>query len=278
MNFKIVVDSGCDLPDELREKSNIEQVPLSIYIGDQEYTDEPGLDTKKLVKDMKASKKAPRTASPSPHAFMEKYQGEEENVFVVTLSSQLSSTYNNAEMAKNMVQDAGEKFIHIFDSLSASIGETLISMKIFELAKENYDKLQVVEKVNEYIDEMKTFFLLESLDNLIKAGRMNKVKGKLASMLNIKPVMGASDKGTIKLVEKVRGSKRAFRKLVEVIGKKGENLEDKVLGIAHCNCLEKAEKFKEEVLKRYNFKDIVIVEMQGIATVYANQDGLVIAF
>jgi len=176
------------------------------------------------------------------------------------------------------LERAGNKFIHVFDSFSASIAETLISIKIFELAKKKCDDLQIVEKVNEYIKSMKTLFLLESLDNLIKNGRMSRVKGGIATLLNIKPVMGATDDGHIKLVESVRGYKRAFMRFIEIIGEQGERLEDKVIGIAHVNCLERAEEFKSELLKRYKFKDIIIVEAAGLSSVYANQGGIIVAF
>ncbi|RKD30630.1 DegV family protein [Thermohalobacter berrensis] len=278
MKIKIVADSGCDLNDEIKEKTNIKIVPLTIQLDEKIYKDNEKLDINKFIQDMKKSQSSPRTASPSPLDFIEQFKGDE-SVFVVTLSSALSSTYNNALMAKEMYKEKFEnKFIHVFDSLSASVGETLVSLKIFELAKENYENAEIVKKVSEYIKEMKTFFILESLDNLMKAGRLSKVKGKIASMLSIKPIMGSSDEGTIKLVEKVRGSKRAFKRLVQIIGEQGEKLEDKILGIAHCNCLEKAEKIKKEVLKRYNFKDIVIVDMAGISTAYAEEGGIVIAF
>jgi DegV family protein with EDD domain len=125
---------------------------------------------------------------------------------------------------------------------------------------------------------MQTLFVLDSLDNLIKAGRMGKLKGKIASFFNIKPVLGATEEGTITLVDKARGSKRAIRKLVDKIGEKGENLEEKVLGIAHCNALEKAEYIKEKAAEKYNFREIIIVETAGISTVYANEGGIVLAF
>ena len=107
---------------------------------------------------------------------------------------------------------------------------------------------------------------------------MGKLKGKIASFFNIKPGLGATEEGTIPLVDKARGSKRAIRKLVEKIGEKGENLEGKVLGIAHCNALEKAEYIKKEAEKRYGFREIIIVETAGISTVYANEGGIVLAF
>jgi len=278
MNIRIVADSGCDINKSLKEKMDISLVPLSIHLDGKEFRDDENLDTRKLLQEMKECPHAPSTASPSPEAFLEEYQ-KADSIFVVTISSQLSSTYNHALMAKKMIlEQKAKKFIHVFDSLSASIGETLVSMKIFELASQNMSELDIVSKVNAYIKEMKTFFVLESLDNLIKAGRINKILGTLATALSMKPIMGGTEEGTIKIVEKVRGSRKAFNRLVDLIGEVGEMLDEKILGIAHCNCLKKAEELKNEVMKRYRFKDIIIVEMGGVSTVYANDGRIVIAF
>lgn len=278
MKFKVIADSCCDLSEELKKSVDIKLVPLTIHIDDKVYVDDRDLDTNELLRVMSASHSAPQTASPSPGDFIKEYE-DAENVFVVTLSSMLSSTHNHAVMAKKMVlEELPNKFIHVFDSLSASVGETLVSLKILETLNNEQDPPKIVEKVNEYIKNMKTFFVLESLENLIKAGRMSSLKGKIASLLSIKPIMRGTENGEIALVESVRGSKKALKRLVEVIGEQGVKLEDKILGIAHCNCLEKALKFKEEVQQRYRFKDIIIVDTAGISTVYANDGGLIIAF
>lgn len=281
LNSKIIADSCCDLNKELKEKLKVDLVPLSIEIGDYNLRDDENLDTMELIQLMKDSHKAPKTSCPSPGEYMEKFQGED-NIFVVTLSSALSGSYNSAMLAKKMIidnlEDKKNKFIHIFDSLSASIGQTLISIKIHELIEKNLENHIIVEKVNNYIKEMKTFFILESLDNLVKSGRLSKIKGKIASTLNIKPIMGEDGAGNIREVEKIRGSKKAFRRLAKIIGEQGEKFEEKIIGIAHCNALEKAKELKEEILKRYNFKDIIIVETAGISTVYANNGGIIIAF
>lgn len=278
MRVKIVADSSCDLNEDLKRELGITLVPLTLQIGNNSYRDDESLDVKAMLKEMAACPTSPRTACPSPNDFMEAFKGPE-SVFAVTLSSALSGTYESAMLAKKMLLENTEgKFVHVFDSFSASIAETLISIKIFELAKKNLDNLQIVEKVNEYIKEMKTFFLLESLENLMKNGRLSKVKGTIATLLNIKPVMGANKAGDIMLVESVRGYRRAFMRFIEIIGEQGEKLEEKVIGIAHCNCLERAEEFKSELMKRYKFKDIIIVETAGLSSVYANQGGIIVAF
>ncbi|MGM0438209.1 MAG: DegV family protein [Bacillota bacterium] len=278
MTIQILADSCCDLNEKLRKKYNIKIVPLKIFVDDKEFVDDESLNREELINSMQRDNDSPKTASPSPQLFIEKFK-EAEKSFVVTLSSKLSGTYQNANLAKSMIlEEANDKFIHVFDSLSASAGETIISTKIGELLEKGLDENKIIEKVNEYIDEMKTMFVLDSLDNLIKAGRLNKVKGKLASFFNIKPILGSDGKGEIELLDKARGSKRAFKKLVKLIGEKGENLEEKIIGIAHCNALEKAEKLKRDIEDKYNFKEIIVVETAGISTVYANEGGIVIAF
>lgn len=277
MNYKIVADSSCDLNQQLKEKMDIGLVPLKIDVEDKSFVDDHSMDVKELLLAMKNSNEPVRTSSPSPGDFLSQYE-KGKNVFVVTLSSALSSTYSNAVLAKNIALETSNKFIHVFDSLSASVGETLVSLKIFELIQKNFNPKEIVKKVEEYIEGMKTFFILESLDNLMKAGRISKTMGHIASMLSIKPIMGGDEDGTIKLVEKVRGSKRAFKRLVDIIGEQGENFEDKILGIAHCNALEKAEELKRSVEEKYNFKEIIIVETAGLSTAYANDGGIIVAF
>lgn len=281
MKSKIIADSCCDLNTELKENLKVNLVPLTIEVGEHSLRDDENLDTMELVRLMKNSPKAPKTACPSPGDYMKRFE-DGENIFVVTLSSALSGSYNSAMLAKKMffdhLEDKKNKFIHIFDSLSASIAQTLISIKLHELIEANIENYIIVDKVNHYIKEMKTFFILESLDNLVKAGRLSKIKGKIASTLNIKPIMGEDGRGNIREVEKIRGSKKAFRRLAEIIGEQEGKFEEKIIGIAHCNALEKAKELKSEILKRYNFKDIIIVETAGISTVYANDGGVIIAF
>lgn len=278
MAIKIIADSCTDLTEQMKKDMNVEIAPLVLTLEDKSYVDNESLDIKQYIHDMAESKTSPKTACPSPEAYMNRYKGPE-STFVVTLSSALSGSYNSAVLAKNMfMEEVGQKFIHVFDSLSAASAQTLIVHKIHELATLNISEAEIVERVTKYIKETRTFFLVESLDHLAKAGRLNPIIAKIASMLAIKPIMGEDGHGNIRLVEKVRGYKNAFTRLVEIIGEEGRNLEEKVLGISYCNCLDRALEFKEEVLKRYKFKDIILVEAGGVTTTYADDGGIVIAF
>lgn len=279
MSIKIVADSSCDLNDELKKSMNINLVPLTLELENETFIDDEKLDIKDYVKRMDECKTSPKTSCPSPNAFMNSYKTTSDSTFVVTLSSKLSGSYNSACLAKDLLNDEDPNhFVHVFDSLSASIGETLVSLKILELSKSGTSNVEIVAEVTKYIKEMKTLFLLQSLEHLAKAGRLNPIIAKVASMLSIKPIMSSDGDGNIKLMEKCRGYTKAFSKLIDLIGKCGDNFEDKVIGIAHCNCLDRALKLKEEISKRYNFKEIIIVEMSGLSSTYADDGGIVIAF
>lgn len=276
MKYKIVADSSCDLNKELEEKLNVSLVPFKIDIDDHSYIDDENIDVAEMTKNMLASPNPVKTSCPSPGNFVAQYEGGK-NVFVVTISSQLSGTYNSAILAKDMVmENIPEKFIHVFNSKSASVGETLTAFKIKQCIDEKLSNSQIVEKVEHFINNMKTFFISDDLSNLIKNGRISKTKGLIISALNIVPVMGAEE-GNIVLIDKARGSKRAFKKLAQIISESGVNFEERVLAISHADALQKALDLKEE-LKKLNFKDIIIVQTKGLSTAYVNDGGVIVSF
>ena len=278
MDYKIVADSSCDINEELGKRLNLSLIPFKIDVDDKNFVDNEDLNVSNLILAMKNSPNPVRTSCPSPGEFVEEYK-KYDNIFVIAISSQLSGTYNSAILAKEMIKEKyPEKFIHVFDSKSASIGETLVALKIKELKDKKLSNEEVVEKTEEYIETTRTFFVLESLDNLIKNGRISKAKGMIANVLNIKPIMGSDDDGNIQLVENVRGTRRVFKRLVEIIGESGVKLEEKILAISHSNASEKAEGLKNEIKDKYNFKDVIVVEQGGLTTAYANEGGIVLVF
>ncbi len=279
MKYKLIADSSLDLTEELQDKLRVNLVPFKIDVDEKFFIDDKDLDYMGLIDAMKASPNPIRTSCPSPGDFADLLRDEEaDTFFTVTISSKLSGTYNSAILAQNMVKEEGtNKFFHVFDSKSASIGETLVAIKIQELIEEKIGNFEIVEKVEKYISEMKTFFILESLDNLIKNGRISKTKGLIANVLNLKPIMGAKD-GEIELVENNRGMKKGLKRLVEVIGEKGEKFEEKILAISHANAPQRAQELKNEIEKKYKFKDIILVKQAGLSTAYANDGGIILVF
>ena len=276
--YKLIGDSCTDVTEELLKEANIHLVPLTIQIDEDTIIDDSTLDQKKLLQKMETSAQSPATACPAPEAYMSLYGGEED-VYVVTLSSKLSGSYNSAFVAKNMYLEENEqKNIAVIDSLSASVGQTLVLMKVKELADQGLPFEKVVEEAEKYRDKMVTKFLLESLENLRKAGRLSTVKAFIANTLNLKPIMCSNGHGEIEKFDQARGMKKALDLLISSIEKDVTDAKDKILGIAHCNCPERAEHIRDQIKSRIPFKDILIVNTAGISTVYANAGGIVVCY
>lgn len=274
MKDNLIVDSCTDFN---KDTEDIPRVPFRILIEEEEIIDED-TDIIKLIDKMKNSKLQTRTACAPPEDFIKKLK-EDANNFIVTISSPLSGSYNSAMVAMETFKERfPESFVHIFDSKTAAAGETLVALKVKQLIEEKLNASDIVEQVTNYISKTKTLFILDSLDNLAKNGRISNFSALMANMLHIVPIMGADNEGRIELKEKIRGKKKAFQRLVDMIGEYNVDFENTILGITHVNCLEKAEKLRDEIKEKYPFKDIKIFKSSGLSTVYAYDGGIVIAF
>ena len=277
MSYRIVGDSCTDLPENLMKDSRIRLVPLSIQIESEIIIDDESFNQADFLKKMDASKECPKSSCPSPEAFMKEFDGAED-IYVITISGALSGSYNSAELAKKLyLEEHPNKNILVIDSKSASIGQTLIAMKIMELADKGMSFAEVSKKILEFRDNLNTKFVLETLDTLRKNGRLNNITAVICSVLNIKPVMGADD-GLIVKLDQARGIDKALAKMAKYISEDVKNPQDRILGIAHCNNYERALYTKQEILKLVPFKDCVIVDTRGIATLYANDGGIIAAY
>ena len=277
MSYRIIADSGLDLPDFLKNDPHIKLVPLTLNIDDETIVDDDSFNQQEFIDKMKKSTKCPKSSCPSPDAFME-YMDYDGDIYVITLSSQLSGSYNSAQLAKKLyLEENPHKNIEVIDSRSASVGETLIALKIKELVEKNpFEK--VVKGINAFRDGMMTKFVLESLDNLRKNGRLSGLGAFIASALNIKPIMGATPDGNICKLDQARGIVKSLVLMAKMVEQDVKNPTERILGIAHCNNRERAEFFKNEVLMRVPFKDCIIVNTAGLSTLYANEGGIIAAY
>jgi len=276
--MKIVADSSCETNTSIVEATGVEIVPFKLYIDGEEYIDNDELNVISFIDKMVKSSELPRSACPSPNDFIECFNNSKE-VFIVTISSMLSGTYNSAELAKNLyLEENPDAKVHVFDSKAASVAETLVSLKIKESINSGLDFDAIVSTVEQYISEQKTLFIAESLNNLIKNGRVSKLKGRIATALNIKLIMGATDEGQIVPIEKVRGSNKAFKRLAEMVCEKADNSQDRILAISHCNNIERAEMLKAEIEKSCTFKDVIIVQTAGLSSLYVDNQGIILTF
>ncbi len=277
MSYKIVIDSCGELPKELKMDARFESVPLTLIVGSEyEKEDDESFDQKEFLEIVAKSSECAKSACPSPERYMQAYQTEAENVYVITLSSHLSGSYNSAVLGKNLYHETfGDKNIYVVDSKSASCGETQIAFKLMEYEEAGLSFAEITEKIEEFVKNMNTYFVLDNLDTLRKNGRLTGVKALVASTLNIKPVMGADDGTIIQLGQSV-GVKKALAKMVDYMMKDAVEPEKKNLMITHCNAPERAQSVKEQLMAKAQFKSVLIMDTAGLSSLYANDGGVIV--
>ena len=278
MSFHIVADSCCELTADMKKRENIEIAPLTLEVGGESILDDETFDQKYFLKRVAECPECPKSACPSPDYFRKSFLNGAERCYAVTLSAQLSGSYNSAVLGANLAQEENEDLkIHVFNSRSASIGETLIVKKIVECEEAGMSFERVVETVELYISTQHTYFVLENLETLRKNGRLSKTKALVASALKIKPVMGATSEGDIVQLDQARGINKALMKMVDAIVNDAQHVETKTLAVSHCNCPERAEMVKEALLERLAVQDVFVLDTQGVSSMYANDGGIIIA-
>lgn len=276
MSYKIVVDSCCELPEQYKKDSRFQSIPLGLEVGDYQILDDENFNQKEFLAKVAACPTCPKSNCPSPELFREAYHDEAEEIYVVTLSSHLSGSYNSAELGKKLYEEKyGSKKIHVVDSESASCGETQIAMKIMEYKEAGLSFEETVDKVEKFKRQMRTYFVLDNLETLRKNGRLSGVKALVASTLNIKPVM-VGNLGVIEQRGQAIGINKALAKMADHFVADVKNPQERTLMITHCNCPERAEYMRRLMEKRASYRDVVIMGTAGISSMYANDGGIIV--
>ena len=278
----ILADSCCDLSPELLKKTQAKIAPLTITIDDTHYVDDGTVDIPPYLAAIKASKNPVRSACPSPDLYAEDIRATEGDCFIVTLSAKLSGSHNAASLGVQLAQeDMPEKKVHVFDSESASAGETYIALMIHDLIAAGKSFEQIVELVEEKIRSMHTLFVLDSLDNLVKNGRISKTVALLANVLSIRLLMSDDGHGAIKNISKARGIKGALGQMVETCRKHTDGLAaaSQRLVISYCNCPERARQVRDMIREKCPaIGEIIMTPTSALSSMYANDGGIVIAY
>ena len=276
--YKIISDTSCDLRKDEVKDLGMEFVPFKMSIDGKDFTDDEDLNIKEFLKAMEKTENAINTACPAPYDFLKVIEeNKDKDIYILTISSKLSGSYNSAKVAE---AEAREKFeginIHVIDSKAASAGTTRIALKLLDLVKEkNFD--EVVEEIEKETNLETTMFVLESMKNLIKNGRIKKTAGLIANVLNIRPIMISND-GEIELFEVNRGMKKSLDKMIKAIETKCKREEPDLITISYVKDKDRAEKLKERIEELYEGAKVHLRHTNGLSSGYADIGGIVIAF
>ena len=268
--IRIVTDSSCDLNKDIVEKYNIEIVPLNVAFGDDIYTDGE-IEKDEFYKMMANSPVLPKTSCPSPERFMRSYEGEEDEILVITLASKLSGTYSTAVLAKNMFEEEyPNKKVTVIDTETGSIGQGLLIVKAAQLAEEGKSLDEIVNIIESIKKDVVFYGSLETLENAIKGGRINPLAGKIIGALNFKAIVQIKD-GVVKPIDKARGESNSIKKVANYITSSIEDTKDKILCLMHANCPEKAHKLLSIIEKTHKFDEVYISEVGPVMGTYTSE-------
>ena len=271
---KFVADSACDLKNY--PGICFETVPLSISTDERNYTDDDSLDVHEVLDYLEEYNDRSYTASPTIDAWLKAF-GEADEIYVVTITSGLSSTYSGANVAKDIyLSEHPEAKIYIVDSLSTGPGMVLLLEKLAELKSQGKSFEEVCSAIEKYRKRLKLYFSLSSLHNLAQNGRVSKLIASAIGFMNIKILGTASKTGTIEQVAKCRGTKRMIERIISELKENG--FTHGKIRICHVECLEFANAVAEKIRSIFNISDIKIVPARGLCSYYAERGGIILGF
>lgn len=260
MSIRILTDSGCDLPKEIIEKYNIEVLPLTVCLGENEYSDSVTITPKEVYDNMREGK-VYKTSQVPPSKFKEVFLNCAENgdtCIYIGFSSGLTGTFQSAIIARDDVLELYPDFdLHMIDTKCASIGFGLVVYKAAIMLSEGKTKEEILENIKFNSKHMEHIFTVDSLEYLFRGGRVSRTSAFIGDLLNIRPILDVED-GKLIPIEKVRGRKKSLKRIVDIAGERGVNLQNQIIGISHGDCLEEAEKLKEMLEEKYGCKSFLI--------------------
>ena len=272
--MKIISDSSSNV--FALEGANYSTVPMKVIAGEQEYIDTPELDVAGMVEYLKNHKGKSGSSCPNVQEFLDAFEGDED-VFGVTISSNLSGSYNAAKQAAEefMAEHPGRK-AYVFDTLSAGPEQIMIVEKIRDAIREGLDFEAIKEKVLDYANHTHILFCLESMMNLARNGRVNIAVAKIAGMLGIR-VVGDAENGQIIPLHKPRGEKKALQAILDMMVERGI-YDGATVRVAHCFAKRQAEALKALVLEKFPKCNFIIEPTTALCSFYAETGGLMIGF
>ena len=284
MAYKIVVDSCCDLTAEMKEWSNLTVVPLTLQIGDYVIKDDENFDQDDFIKRMMSSNELAKSACPSPDAFAQACEGEEDEVYIITITDKLSGCYNSAVQGVELYKDDNPdstKKIHVFNSLATSGLETILAYKIKELADNGTAFDDVIKAVEEFcVKDCFLYFYLESFDALKGNGRLFNLGAKVIEALRVKLICKRTDYGNISLAGKDLSESRIIQKLAAFVQRETEgcDLKDKTAIVSYVCCEEKANTIAKVIKEKTNYENVIVLKASGLNSLYASNNGIIVSF
>lgn len=279
MKWAIVTDSSSDMAcrkSELNGGIGFDTVPLKLSIGEEEFVDDEKLDVDVMMKALAAYNGKSGSAAPSPGEWKAAFE-KADNIVAITISSNLSGSYASAQAGIDMLlEEYPDKKVILVDSRSTGGAMMMIAERAYELAKQGVDYETMKKELDAYFKEIRTLFVLENMDNLVKNGRVSKFEGGVASLLGIKVMGEATPEGTLGVLKKNRGKVQAHNKMLDAMFEKG--YRGGIVKIGHCHNEEKAQYVKAKIQEKFAQAKVEIYKLRGLDSFYAEEGGIIMGY
>jgi DegV family protein with EDD domain len=271
----VVTDSSCDIPNALLERYAITLIPMSVDIDGVDYLEGVDITPAEFFEKMARSPDLPKTSQPAPAAFAEAFDAlaGKGQVLCVTVSSKLSGTYQSACLATQL---SGAD-VTVFDSLNASLGHGLQVLKACELAAAGRTLDEIVAELTAYRDGLNTLVLLNTLENIVRGGRLSRFQGSVGKVLDIRVLLHNED-GEVVLLEKVHGRRKLMERALQTLRELRPDLSGRDVGITHFSNREDTDTLVRAVIECCHPRGFVINEMGSSMAAYAGEGGIILSF
>ena len=260
MAFYIITDSASDIPESIRKEYDLYVMPTPVTIEGTDYFDGETIFPDQFY-EIQASGKEIKTYHINQYMFHEHflpYAQRGDEVLYICFSTGIAGTFNAANLAYEEILEEYPDFkITIIDSKCASIGYGLVVTKLLEMQRNGAPKELIIEAASFFCEHIEHAVTVVQLDYLFKGGRLSRTSFLAGTVLDIKPIIIVDEKGSLSAVEKVRGWKKAQKRILDMVGEKGQNLENQVVGVVYGRDKESAEYIKEQLKERYHVKGLL---------------------
>jgi len=274
----IVTDSTCDLPPEMIKEYNIQMVPIVIQVGKKSYLDKVEIKPKDFNHLLQTSKEKLSTSQPSPALFKKAYDEailRYKSIISLHISEKLSGTIQGARMGCKDMEYSNK--IYIIDSKTTCTALGLLVYKTAQWIRNGFELEEIIDRLRRAIKNTRIFIAVPTLKYIIRSGRLNKTKGFVGTLLNLKPVLTIDSQGCITEAAKVIGQNRVIRKTLDMAIKYAKKVKNPYFGIAHVTAPELAEWYSNEIRTHFNSSEIMIAEASPALSLHIGIGGVAIA-
>lgn len=279
--IKIMVDSTCDLPDELIKKYDIKILPLRVSLGNKDYLDKKTIQVEEVYSAMRKGI-IPMTSQPNPkdmYDIFNEYCINGNDFIYLSFSSVLSSTY---QLAQSILREFKNNYpminMKVIDSKGGSTATGLIALQAVKLCEEigqNFDN--IVKKIEAFTNHIEHVFTITNLNWLIKGGRISKAQGIIGNVLDIKPILHVNN-GAMEVIKKVRGKKKALSTVVDILEERTKKFSNQIIGVSHADDLETANEIIELIKRRLGHKEFIVCKIGSVLGSHLGIGGVGIYF